>query len=134
MRLVGNSLDDSMTFWDYVSEEISRRMGYPGDPAFIFIEHGMEKQSTETAVEVAWQYAEEGAALGATYPDVFRSMFERTHALAPKEQWARARAAGLNLPVEQEVMSYDEIEQDENGVFIAYCEKCYPQLYEILPG
>jgi hypothetical protein len=61
--LVSNSPKDLMTFGDYVSVEFSKRAKYTGDPAVFFIEHSMDKLPPETAAELAWQYADEGAAL-----------------------------------------------------------------------
>ena len=59
-------------------------------------------------------------------------MFEASNARVPEEEWKRARAAGLDIPAEQEVMSYEEREEAESGVFMAYCEKCCPELYDVL--
>ena len=130
--LVRHSISDSITFGDYVNREFRRRMGYAGDPARFFLEHGMDKIPPETAAELAWQYADQGAALGSIYPDILREVFERSHAVVPREQWDLARTAGLNIPSEQTLMSYEETEEGENGVFMAYCRECCPDLYSIL--
>jgi hypothetical protein len=61
-----------------------------------------------------------------------RKIFERSYAVVPKQEWDRARAARLDIPGEQDVMSYDEIEEAESGVFMAYCQECCPELYAIL--
>jgi hypothetical protein len=131
-RLVRESVSDSMTFTDYVSADFIKRVGYSGDPDRFFFEHGMEKMDAQTAMELARQYSQQGAALGATYPHVVRKIFERTHATVPKEEWEQARAAGLNIPPEQEQMSYEETEEGEDEVFMAYCRECCPDLYSIL--
>jgi hypothetical protein len=130
--LVTRSVSDSMTFADYVSAEFIGRVGYSGDADSFFFKHGMDKIKPETAAELAWQYAEQGAALGAIYPHVVRKMFERTHAAVPKEKWERAHAAGLDIPPEQDRMSYEEVEEGEDEVFMAYCRECCPNLYSIL--
>ena len=36
-------VDDSMTFYCYVSQEFSRGVGYVGDPAGLLIKHGLDK-------------------------------------------------------------------------------------------
>ena len=76
----------------------------------------MKKIKSETAAELAWQYAEQGAALGAIYPHVVRKMFQRAHATIPKEKWERAHAAGLDIPPQQDLMSYEDVEEGEDEV------------------
>lgn len=92
----------------------------------------MDKLPTNTAEELAWQYSEQGAALGAIYPHMIRTMFDQTHAAVSKNQWERARAAGLNIPPEQDLMSYEETEEGENEMFTDYCRECCSDLYSIL--
>ncbi|MFX0199861.1 MAG: hypothetical protein ACFFCW_27375 [Candidatus Hodarchaeota archaeon] len=130
-ELVMCSVSDSMTFSDYVGANFMGRIGYTEDAYSFFFKHGMEKITPETAEELAWQYALDGAALGAIYPDVLREMFQRTHAEVPKGIWERARASGLDIPPEQDLMSYEEFEEDEDEVFMAYCRECCPNLYSI---
>ena len=131
-RLVAESVKDSMKFQDYVSLEFTRRVGYTGHILTYFAEHGMEKLPPSTAEELAWQYSSSGAALGAMYPQVVRQMFCQTHAPVPNEKWQQMRAAGLNLPPEQDVMSLQETEQSENAAFMLYCGECCPDLYRVL--
>lgn len=130
--LMWHSISDSITFSDFVNREYRRRIGFVGDPARFFVECGMDKISPEGAADLAWQYANDGAALGSICPDILADMFERSHAVVPKEQWDFARAAGLDIPSEQVLMSYEEIEEGENEAFMAYCEQCCPDLYAIL--
>jgi len=124
--IVSRSVDDSMTLYDYVSQEFSRGAGYAGDPSSFLIEHGLDKIAPETAVDIVRRYAEEGAALGAIYPDELRKMYERSYAAVPKKQWDEARAAGLKIPNEQAFIRYEELEEADNEVFMAYCQKCCP--------
>jgi hypothetical protein len=44
----------------------------------------------------------------------------------------KAVAAGLNLPSEQDAMSYEETEEGEHEVFMLYCQECFPNLYAVL--
>lgn len=117
--LVSDSATDSMTFADFVGADFISRMRYAGDPHTFFLEHGMEKLRPNTAQDRAWQYSEQGAALGAMYPRIVRRMFEQTHAGVSKEGWERAHAAGLNIPPEQNQMSYEETEEAEDEAFMA---------------
>lgn len=126
-----HSLSQSTTLFDYVMADSMKRLGYSGDTVDFFQKFGMEKIKPDTATEVAWQYAEEGAALGAIYPEVLRKMFERSHKMVPNENWERARAAGLDIPQEQDRLSYKEFEDVENELFIAYCRECCPNLYAV---
>ena len=128
-RIMMNFEIGSMKFWDYVSAEFIGRVGYSGNPTDYFLQHGMDKIPIETASELAWQYAEQGAALGAIYPQMVRTMFERTHATVLNEKWEAARAAGLDIPREQELTTYEETEQADDAVFMAYCRDCCPRVY-----
>lgn len=130
--LVADSVSDSMTFSDFVGAEFIGRVGYAGDAHSYFSEHGMEKVRPNTAEELVWQYSEQGAALGTIYPNIIKKMFDQTHAAVPKENWERAHAAGLNIPPEQDMMSYEETEEGENEAFMNYCRECCPNLYSIL--
>lgn len=131
-RLVKPSLNDSMTFADFVVAEFTGRVGYSGDAASFRFNHGMKKIKPETATELAWQYAELGAALGAIYPHVVRRMFDLTYAAVPKHAWKLAHASGLDIPPVQGVISYEEAEEGEDEVFMAYCLECCPELQAIL--
>ena len=125
-------MDGSITFEDYVEAEFVGRANFRGEPTDFFLRHGMEKVKPGTAAEIAWQYAEQGAALGAICPEIVRKMFEWTHAAVPKGDWELARSAGLNIPREQDPMSYDETEKGEDEVFSAYCQECFPDLLPLL--
>lgn len=85
----------------------------------------------DQAEELAWQYAGDGAALGAIHPNKLRGMFERQHALVSKKVWDQARAAGLDIPPQQDVLSYEDIEFGEDGVFMDYCQQCCPELFAV---
>ena len=91
-------MNDSIPFFEYVQAEFTERVGYTGKDYFnYFCAHGMDKFSPETAEDLACQYAEQGAAVGAMYPDIMRSMFERTYAPVAEEKWAQAYAAVLDI-------------------------------------
>lgn len=125
-------MTESTTFPDYVNAEQIKRFGYSGDAGAFFMTRAALKITPDTAAEMAWQFAEQGAALGAICPDVARRMFERTHTAVDKGKWDLAHAAGLNIPMEQDRMNYKEVEDGENEVFMAYCQECCPDLERIL--
>lgn len=130
--LLWHSITDSTTFGNFVDRDYRRRIGFAGDDMRFFRECGMNKISLEQAVDLAWQYANDGAALGAVRPEIVTDVFDRSHAVVPKEQWDLARLAGLDIPQEQPVMSYTEVENGENETFLAYCQQCCPDLYPVL--
>ena len=132
--MMANSVSDSTKFHDCVSEDFARRLRYTGDSQAFFVERLMKKLPAGTAEELAWQYLEKGAALGAIYPQVVRQMFMRTHAPIPKEKWQQARALGVDIPPEQDAMRYEESESGENEVFTHYCRECCPDLFVALVG
>jgi tetratricopeptide (TPR) repeat protein len=131
-RLMTSFPIESMTLADYVNSEFTERVHFSGDATAFLLEHRMKKIESQTAVELAWQYSQQGAALGATQPQILRKMFERTYTVVPTEEWQLARAAGLNIPPKQEVVSYGDIEEAEDAVFMAYCQECCPSLYQAL--
>lgn len=129
-----NLLNDSVTFSDYVGKEFLSRSGNTDDAMDFFLNHGMEKIKPKQAEELAWQYAEQGSAIGAIYPDIIQKMFKQTHSNIPKEKWDIAYKAGLNISPEQDHMSYEEVEDGEDEVFMDYCVECCPDLHSILTG
>jgi hypothetical protein len=123
----------SMTFWDYVGGDVADRMGYKGVEWHSFVtERGAEKCPPDFALKHGWGFASRGAAFGAIHPDVFRAMYERTHAPVPKEEWRTAYVAGLDIGPEQPQTSYAEAEASENKNFMEYCQQCRPDLYAVL--
>ena len=127
----GHSLA-SMKFWDYVAVVVA----YPGYTGVgydtLVSEQGTQKVPPNLALTNSWEFASAGAALGTTYPDVLRAMFERTHARIPEEKWAFWHAAGLDIGSKQTRSSYKEAEDTENKDFMDYCQKVRPDLYSLL--
>ncbi len=80
----------------------------------------------------SWGYAVEGSALGAMHHSDFRRLFEGTNSKRDEESWRSARAAGLDIPEQQDVMTYDEVELGEVESFLDYCQQCAPHLYATL--
>jgi len=130
--LQGHSLD-SMKLFDYVGAEVAGRMSYKGDGWHTLLsERGTQKIPQRVALTNSWEYASAGAALGTTYPDILRAMFERTHTPVPEGEWQEAYAAGLDIGPEQPRTSYKEAENTENKDFMDYCQKSRPDLYSLL--
>lgn len=130
--IVTDSVTDSIKFSDFVIAEFMGRQDNTDDVHSFLSEHMMEKLDPNTAQELAWQYSEQGAALGAIYPQIVQKMFELTHAAVSKEEWEFAHTAGLNIPSKQDIMSYEETEEAENDIFMEYCQECCPDHYSIL--
>lgn len=127
---------DSMTFSEYVSADIAMKLAHAGeairDINEYLINHGMDKIPCPYAIKNACQYSQQGVALGVLYPQKIRHMYERTHAPIPKDKWESMHAAGLNIPQEQDLMSYEEAEEGENESFMQYCVECCPELCSVL--
>jgi len=124
---------DSMKLFDYIGEDVAGRMGYKGDGwDTLLTERGTQKIPPGVALTNSWEYASSGAALGTTYPDILRAMFERTYAQVPEGRWQQAYAAGLDIGPEQPRTSYREAENTENNIFMGYCQKVRTDLYSIL--
>jgi hypothetical protein len=127
-----NGVSNATTFFAYVQAEFLRRISYQGDPSDYFLQHGMDKMPLDTAAEVGWQYAQQGAAIGAIAPALIRGMFETTYAPSPAEQWEQARAAGLDIPATQTQNTFLEAQTAHNGGFMEYCREHRSDLFGVL--
>ena len=123
---------DSATFSDYVIADQMRRLKYSGDTVGFWQKFGLEKIKPETAADLAWQYAESGAAVGAVFPARLREVYDRAHTAVPGQTWERARTAGLAIPQEQNLLTYEVAEEDEDKLFMAYCRDCCPNHHAVL--
>ena len=129
-KLLTESVNDSMSFSDYIGTEVVRMTGHKGNAATYFLEHGMDKMQPATAEKMAWEFSSDGAALGAIFPEMIRKMYARTHSVKP--YWDEAYAAGVNIPQRQDLMTYKETEDEETRSFMEYCKHCCPDVYSIL--
>jgi hypothetical protein len=94
---------------------------------------GAQKTAPRDALTKSWDYASEGAALGATRPDILRGMFERTHVPVSEKEWRTAYAAGLDIgPEAPPQTSYAEFEASENKNFMEYCQQFCPDDHAVL--
>ena len=46
-----------------------------------------------------------------------------------EKSWQSAREAGLDIPEKQDLLTYDEAEQEEVESFLDYCQQYAPSLY-----
>ena len=120
---------DCSTIFDYVNGSQAERLDFKGDVSQILFRFGMQKVNPESATQMCCNYAQEGSALGAIYPGHFKRLFEETYKKRDEDTWQLFRASGLDLPEQQDVMRYDEVEQVEAQTFLAYCEEFAPSLY-----
>lgn len=130
--LVCERVKEEMTIQDFAFAELLFRAKYEGDVTDFLRKHGKSKTRPETAVNLARDSAELGAAVGSVYPHFFKEMFERTHAKKPESEWDNYREMGLAIPDRQEVTSYAEVERDEDGLFKAYGDEVFPEEASIL--
>jgi hypothetical protein len=132
-ELVKDLEKDSMTFLDFVGIDIMKRAtGCVGDSCTFMLAHGTVRVHPTRAEQFAWLYSVWGATAGALYPHLIRRVFEESHKAVPQERWEEARAAGVNIPPEQDRMSYEETEEAEDGLFMAYCRESRPDLYHVI--
>jgi hypothetical protein len=60
-------------------------------------------------------------------------MFERTYAPVSKERWQKKYASGLDIGPEPPARrTYEEAEEEENKIFMEYCQQFRPDLYSVL--
>ena len=132
--LLGRHSLNSMKSWDLIGADLADRIGYKGDvQSGLFMEPGMQKIAADVAARDGWNYARDGAALGAFFPEVVRAMFERTYAAVSKQEWQEACASGLDLgPEPFAERSYEETTEQDNKKFIDYCREFRADLYLLL--
>lgn len=124
--------EDGMTFAEFVdlAERVRTKFDAPAE-TFLFAS-GLKKMEPDNATVMLWEYCLQGAALGLFHVDVARDMFDRSNQRRPQEEWDQARAAGLDIPAEQTVLTYDEVEHCEDEAFMSYCRECRPEVYPAL--
>ena len=110
-------LSDPMSFTDYVQAEQIKRLSFSGNPTTFFREYATQRVATETAAEMAWQFAEQGAALGAVQPIAVRRLFDATQRQSKTEVYDRYLATGLDVPAKQDVRRFEEVEEAEMSCF-----------------
>jgi len=96
---------------------------------------GAQKTAPRDALTQSWEYASEGAALGATHPDIVRGMFERQHKPTSEKDWRTAYVSGLDIGPEPPPPSYTDYaatEASENKNFMEFCQQFHPDLYAAL--
>lgn len=111
----------STTFTDFVIQAFSSAL------------NNLDRKVTpDDALGQCREYATAGAALGALYPEEMRKVFERTHDPVTQERWELMRSASLAISPSQDLMSWEESQEEEDAQFMAYCEECCPSLYPAL--
>ena len=126
---------DHSTVHDYVQKDYMKRFGIQGDWIAHLMQHGLDKVPLDGAQALAWGFAEEGSAVGATEPELFKSMFQRTFAPRPHEEIQRALDAGLDIDPENMNISYEEALNGVNLDFVAFVQEyAKPELRVALLG
>jgi len=123
---------ESMKIEDYTLTQLKKRIGFSGDNFQFLEEYFMKETTPEATIGYIWQFAIDGAALGVKNPDAIRKMYKRSNSSITKEKWDLARSVGLDIPPERNIISYQEMEESENGLFMEYCQQCCPDIFNIL--
>ena len=125
---------DSRTILEYVERSEAPRIGFKGDLTEFWLQPGLEIQkiSPDTAIQLCWEYAFAGSALGAMHADVFRRLFAETVCKKDEQSWQLARSCGLDIPEQQETITYEEVEQVSTESFLSYCQEYAPNLHAAL--
>ncbi|MGY1520917.1 hypothetical protein [Luteimonas sp. A482] len=130
-NLVPTHVNENMKFSDYVLTDL---MGLNGthDLASFMSKSALSKVDSKTVMSDLWTDTLDGAAVGICHPAIVRGMFALSYAPMPKDSWDRARNAGVSLPEKQDLMTYDELEDEETSAFLHYCNECCPHLHDLL--
>ncbi len=131
-RVLAPMIKPHSAFMDVIVLDQMDRLGYEGEPLGLFEVHGMEKVKSEAAVQMFLEYAQRGAVIGLADEDASRSLFRQQHAPVEPEVWEKARSEGLELPKEYVPARYDEVQQQEDSLFMDHLRVAYPSLRETL--
>ena len=131
-RILNDFAIESMNFGQYISVKFRKKIGYTGDEEKFLLEYFKMKIPIEVALESSWFYAIDGVATGILNPKIIQTMFKNTNTFIPKEDWKIAHDSGLEIPSKQEILTYNEVTEEENESFINYCQFARPELYKIL--
>jgi hypothetical protein len=131
-RILDDTQNFEISFGDYIGAVLSKKMGHEGDPSTFLIQHLGDKVWPHTVEQASYQHATEGAAIGALHADIVKRMFDLTYSEVPKDKWQKAVASGLDIPPEQDVVSYDEMEVEENEAFMEYCREYCAEQHTLL--
>ncbi len=113
---------------DLVTRSELEKLQLAGGLGELLTQYGMRKVSPDAAARICLDYAMEGSVVGALQPDLFRRLFEETNKKRDEESWRSARAYGLDIPEEQDVITYDEAERGEVESFLEWCQQYAPRL------
>jgi|SRR5579871_857082 len=123
----------SMTPLDFVMTNFVGRINHNGNAFDYFVEHERDKLPSKTAIILSWQFASDGCALGAIFPKIVREMYLRLYTdRGDKEDWERARDAGLDIPAWEDRVTFEEFREEEDERFMAFHRQHQPDLYSML--
>lgn len=124
---VGPKFERAKGYSDYVlSSEMVRFNKH--DPIDFFNIQGTVKVAHATASTLAGDYFAQGLSLGLCNPSLAMTLYDLEH--APKDQaaWALAKASGLNIPRQQDVIPYAEFESTMREMLLEWCKEFRPDL------
>lgn len=124
-------LNHPMSFADYVLTDQQQRLNEDGDLGTLMLKLGTQKLSPDAVLEYSLMMADTGAAIAGTQPKVAREMFALQHAPRDQKSWDAARAAGVDLPPTQDIMSWDDAVDAELPLFREYCKQCCPDYLRV---
>ena len=134
----GHWMEEIMGVWDdvnslneFVMAFEDKRFGLPPDSLGSIAAYGTKKLDNDTAFFLPWNFGMMGAALGLMKPDTYRQWFENGYKVDP-EKWARAHKAGLAIPAEPDVVTYEQSEQDALDMFLPFASEFLPEFNEVL--
>lgn len=126
--------DSVNTLTDFVIALEDKRWNIPEGSLGALAEHGTRKLPHDIAFHIPWELGMLGATLGLRRPETYRTWFENNFRISPerRESCIRAHKAGLNIPTEPDVVTYEELEQDALDMFIPFVGEFFPELKDAL--
>lgn len=126
--------DSVNTLNEFVIALEDKRYKIPEGSLGSMAQYGTRKLDHDIAFFIPWNLGMLGATLGLMRPEIYKRWFENNFKIdqESRESWNRAHKAGLNIPAEPDVVTYEEAEQDAFDMFIPYVGEFFPEYNDVL--
>ncbi len=119
---------------DFVIALEDKRWQMPEGSLGSIAAYGTRKLDHDIAFFIPWELGMLGATLGVMRPETYRLWFDNNFRVDPerREAWSRAYKAGLNIPEEPDVVTYEQAEQDALDMFSPFVGEFFPEYKDAL--
>ncbi len=126
--------DSVNTLTDFVIALEDKRWQIPEGGFGSVAQYGTRKLDHDIAFFIPWELGMLGATLGLMRPETYKRWFENNFRMDQERRasWDRAHKAGLQIPAEPDVVTYQQSEQDALDMFIPFVGEFFPEYRNVL--